>query len=47
MIEALVATGKDTEVIELGYGTLEPGEEFALDGADEAVAVVLSGTVEA
>ena len=47
MIEALVATGKDTEVIEFGYGPLEPGEEFALDGSDEAVAVVLSGTVEA
>ena len=47
MIEALVATGKDSEVIELGYGPLEPGEELALDGRDEAVAVVLSGTVEA
>ena len=47
MIEALVATGKDTDVIELGYGRLEAGEEFGLDGGDEAVAVVLSGTVEA
>jgi 5-deoxy-glucuronate isomerase len=47
VIEALVATGKDTEVIELGYGPLEPGEELALDGRDEAVAVVLSGTIEA
>ena len=47
MIETLAATGKDTEVIELGYGPLAPGEEHALDGRDEAVAVVLSGTVEA
>jgi 5-deoxy-glucuronate isomerase len=47
VIEALVATGKDSEVIELGYGPLEPGEELTLDGRDEAVAVVLSGTVEA
>jgi 5-deoxy-glucuronate isomerase len=47
VIETLAATGKDTEVIELGYGPLAPGEEHALDGRDEAVAVVLSGTVEA
>ena len=29
------------------YGSLAPGEELALDGATEAVAVVLSGTVDA
>ena len=47
MIEQLVAPGADSDVIELAYGSLAPGEELALDGAAEAVAVVLSGTVEA
>ena len=47
MIEQLVAPGADSDVIELAYGSLAAGEELALDGAAEAVAVVLSGTVEA
>ena len=47
MIEQLVAPGADSDVIELAYGALAPGEEVALDGKSEAVAVVLSGTVEA
>ena len=47
MIEPLVAPGADSEVIELGYGSLAAGEEFELEGGEEAVAVVLSGTVDA
>jgi 5-deoxy-glucuronate isomerase len=45
MIETLVTPGAESDVVGLAYGTLE--EPFTLDGSQEAVAVVLTGTVEA
>jgi 5-deoxy-glucuronate isomerase len=47
MIRSLVTRGDDSQDIDLAYGELEPGATFALDGTDEAVAVVLGGTVSA
>jgi 5-deoxy-glucuronate isomerase len=47
MIDQLVAPGADSEVLDLAYGVLAPGESLELDGSDEALAVVLSGVVEA
>ncbi len=47
MIEQLVRRGTDTAAIDLGYGRLEPGEAYEAGGADEVVAVVMQGSVEA
>jgi 5-deoxy-glucuronate isomerase len=47
VIRPLVRHGDDSEVIDLAYGTLEPGAAYEHDGGDEAVAVVLAGDVSA
>jgi 5-deoxy-glucuronate isomerase len=47
MIEQLVRRGAGADVIELGYGPLAPGEVARPAAADETLAVILSGTVEA
>ena len=47
VIETLVAPGAESDVIGLAYGQLAAGETVELDGTDEAVAVVLTGTVDA
>jgi 5-deoxy-glucuronate isomerase len=47
MIRSLVTRGRDSQDIDLAYGDLEPGGVFALNGGDEAVAVVLTGAVSA
>jgi 5-deoxy-glucuronate isomerase len=47
MIRPLATRGEESQDIDLAYGDLDPGETFALDGRDEAVAVVLSGEVAA
>ena len=47
MIEPLVRRGTDAAVIELGYGTLAPGETATGPAAEETLAVILSGTVAA
>jgi 5-deoxy-glucuronate isomerase len=47
MIRALATRGQESQDIDLAYGDLGPGESFALDGADESVAVVLTGEVAA
>ena len=47
MIRALATRGHESQDIDLAYGDLDPGETFALDGGDEAVAVVLTGEVAA
>ncbi len=47
VIETLVAPGTESDVIGLAYGSLAAGETVELDGSDEAVAVVLSGSVDA
>jgi 5-deoxy-glucuronate isomerase len=45
MIEQLVRRGTDADVVELGYGTLAPGETARPPAEDEMLAVILSGTV--
>src|SRR6059058_2328756 len=47
MIRALATRGQESQDIDLAYGDLDPGETYALDGSDEAVAVVLTGQVAA
>jgi 5-deoxy-glucuronate isomerase len=45
MIRPLVTRGAESEAIDLAYGELEPDSVLELGGEEEAVAVVLSGTV--
>jgi 5-deoxy-glucuronate isomerase len=47
MIEQLVRRGTDADVVELGYGTLAPGETTRPAAEDETLAVILSGAVTA
>jgi len=47
MIEQVVRRGTDSDVIELGYGTLAPGETSTPSPQEETLAVVLSGAVAA
>lgn len=47
MLRPLVTRGRDSQDIDLAYGELEPAATFSLDGDDEAVAVVLTGAVQA
>jgi 5-deoxy-glucuronate isomerase len=47
VIEQLVTRGRDTDAIDLGYGALAPGESLEAGGADEVVAVVMQGDVQA
>jgi 5-deoxy-glucuronate isomerase len=46
-MKQLVTRGRDTEAIDLAYGTLDPAEALAAGGDDEVVAVVMQGDVEA
>jgi 5-deoxy-glucuronate isomerase len=45
VIEQLVRRGTEADVIELGYGTLAPGEAARPPAEDETLAVILSGAV--
>lgn len=47
MIEQVVRRGTDSDVVELGYGTLAPGETARPEAQDETLAVILSGSVTA
>jgi 5-deoxy-glucuronate isomerase len=47
MIDRLVRRGTDSDVIELGYGTLAAGEAARPPAEDETLAVILSGGVAA
>jgi 5-deoxy-glucuronate isomerase len=47
MIEQLVRRGTDSNVIDVGYGMLAPGELARPPAEDETLAVVMSGTVAA
>jgi 5-deoxy-glucuronate isomerase len=46
-MKQLVTRGRDTEAIDLAYGSLGPGDALAAGGDDEVVAVVMQGAVEA
>jgi 5-deoxy-glucuronate isomerase len=47
MIEQLVRRGTDSDVIDVGYGTLAPGETARPPADGETLAVILSGSVAA
>lgn len=47
VIEQRVRRGKDSDLIELGYGALEPGEAARGPAEDETLAVIMSGAVAA
>jgi 5-deoxy-glucuronate isomerase len=47
VISPLVRHGNESDVIDLAYGALGPSETYELNGGDEALAVVLAGSVSA
>jgi 5-deoxy-glucuronate isomerase len=47
VIERLVRRGSDSDLIDLGYGTLAPGETARSPADEETLAVIMSGTVAA
>lgn len=47
MIEQVVRRGTDSDVIDVSYGTLAPGEAAGFSAEEETLVVILSGTVAA